>query len=150
MRLNKSIPIWRDANALLIAVENTVRHFPRYHKYTLGSEMRLKAMQICRLIAYAWQNKSRTPTVLPRLVDAVDDLKIQIQLAKELQALQNFAHFQQLTELAVSVGKQSGGWYRRVAKPELADSSAKRADSLCPNAANVRASAGAKRKASDR
>ncbi len=116
--LNQSIPIWRDANALLVAVENAVRHFPRYHKYTLGSEMRLKAMQICRLINYAWKNKSRAPQVLPKLIDAVDDLKIQIQLAKELQALQNFAQFQQLTELTVSVGKQSGGWYRRIANSQ--------------------------------
>ncbi len=37
------IPIWRDATQLLLNVEQAVKHFPRYHKYTLGSEMRQQA-----------------------------------------------------------------------------------------------------------
>ena len=48
--MNKSIPIWRDANALLLEVEQSVRHFTRYHKVTLGAEMRQQAMLVCRLI----------------------------------------------------------------------------------------------------
>ena len=34
------LPIWRDANRLLVIIEEAVRHFPRYHKYTLGTEDR--------------------------------------------------------------------------------------------------------------
>ena len=45
---------------------------------------------------------------------AVDDLKLQIQLAKELQVFRNFAEFERLSVLAVQIGKQSGGWLRRV------------------------------------
>ncbi len=63
----KQIPIWRDANRLLLEVEQSVRHFPRYHKYTLGTEMRQQAMTICRLISRAWHNKAAAPG-LPRLV----------------------------------------------------------------------------------
>ena len=48
MKIN--VPIWRDANRLLLSVERVVRRFPRYHKYTLGSELRQQAMLICRLI----------------------------------------------------------------------------------------------------
>lgn len=61
----KQIPIWRDANQLLLEIEQVVRHFPRYHKYTLGSELRQQAQ-----------------VLLPQLVIAVDDLKIQVQSAK--------------------------------------------------------------------
>jgi len=40
------LPIWRDANRLLPVVEQAVRSFPRYHKYTLGSDLRNQAMAI--------------------------------------------------------------------------------------------------------
>ncbi len=127
----KELPIWRDANRLLVAVEQSVRHFPRYHKYTLGSEMRRQAMNICRLIQRAWfeqrQRKNHATSVelqanLDRLIYAVDDLKLQLQLAKELQVFRDFTEFQRLAELTVSVGKQSGGWRKRATgrRPEVA------------------------------
>ncbi|MEN9503502.1 MAG: hypothetical protein RI964_2787 [Pseudomonadota bacterium] len=84
MMQRKDIPIWRDATQLLLAVEQAVRHFPRYHKYTLGTEMRQQAMKICQLVSRSWQDKARAPETLPRLVLAVDDLKIQLQLGREL------------------------------------------------------------------
>ena len=104
MKIN--VPIWRDANRLLLSVERVVRRFPRYHKYTLGSELRQQAMLICRLI-------HRVCRWLLRLVRAIDDLKLQLQLAKALALFQHFAEFEQLAGLAVEVGKQSGGWLRR-------------------------------------
>ncbi len=97
----KDIPIWRDANRLLLEIEQAVRHFPRYHKYTLGTEMRQQAMKICQLVGRAWRDKSHAPEILPRLVMAVDDLKIQLQLGRELQAFRNFAEFERLAGLAV-------------------------------------------------
>ena len=74
------IPIWRDASQLLLETERAVRHFTRYHKYTLGTEMRQQAMKICQLVSRAWRDKAHTADILPRLVLAVDDLKIQLQL----------------------------------------------------------------------
>jgi hypothetical protein len=114
MKLANNIPIWRDANQLLLLIECAVRHFPRYHKYTLGSEMRSQAMLICRLVSRAWHHKSQAQRLLSELTEAVDDMKIQVQLVKELHAWRNFAEFQRIVELLVSVGKQSGGWHRRV------------------------------------
>jgi hypothetical protein len=114
MMQRKDIPIWRDATQLLLAVEQAVRHFPRYHKYTLGTEMRQQAMKICQLVSRSWQDKARAPETLPRLVLAVDDLKIQLQLGRELQVFRNFAEFEKLAGLTVQVGKQSGGWLRRM------------------------------------
>jgi len=50
------LPLWRDAQRLLLDVEQVVRGFPRYHKYTLGSELRRQAMDINRLVARAAQH----------------------------------------------------------------------------------------------
>jgi hypothetical protein len=53
MRHLNHLPIWRDANRLLVAIEQAVRRFPRYHKYTLGTDLRRQAMNVCRLILRA-------------------------------------------------------------------------------------------------
>ena len=110
--VNNNYPIWRDANRLLLEVEQAVKHFPRYHKYTLGTELRQQAMLICQLVARAWREKTQNLAILKRLVATVDDLKIQLQLGKELQVFQNFSVFERLAALTVTVGKQSGGWLR--------------------------------------
>lgn len=39
------------------------------------------------------------------MVGAVDDIKLQIQLAKELQAFRSFNEFKAIAELAVDLGK---------------------------------------------
>ena len=110
--MNNNYPIWRDANRLLLEVEQAVKHFPRYHKYTLGTELRQKAMLICQLVARAWREKTQNLVILKQLVATIDDLKIQLQLGKELQVFQNFSVFERLATLTVTVGKQSGGWLR--------------------------------------
>lgn len=105
------LPIWRDANRLLVEIERAVRRFPRYHKYALGTDLRRQGMSVCRCIvraaAAAGDQRERA---LERLVLAVEDLKLSIQLAKELEAFASFAEFARLAELSVTVGKQSGGW----------------------------------------
>jgi hypothetical protein len=109
------LPIWRDANRLLLAIEQAVRVFPRYHKYTLGSELRRQAMQVCRLIMRAADQRDDPLRWLQQLVMAVDDLKLSVQLAEELEAFRSFKEFHAVAELAVAVGKQSGGWRKRSA-----------------------------------
>ena len=47
------LPIWRDANRLLLAIEQAVGQFSRYHKYSLGTDLRRQAMAVCRLILRA-------------------------------------------------------------------------------------------------
>jgi len=71
--MNKSIPLWRDANTLLLEIEKSVRYFPRYHKYTLGAEMRQQAMRICRLINRAFIDKESKLQTVKRLVMAIND-----------------------------------------------------------------------------
>ena len=107
-------PLWRDANRLLLAIEQAVRDFPRYHKYALGTDLRRQAMTICRLVRRAAPRGDDQAARVARVVEAVDDLKLQVQLGKELQAFQSFKQFQGIAGLAVAVGKQSGGWHKRL------------------------------------
>jgi len=111
----RQLPLWRDASQFLLEVEQAVRRFPRYHKYTLGSELRRQAMQICRLVARAAQcaETAQRERLVESLVWQVEDAKMSVQLAKELQAFCSFAQLQRLSEQAVVLGKQSGGWWKR-------------------------------------
>jgi hypothetical protein len=115
MRYLQHLPLWRDATALLLAIEQAVGHFPRYHKYALGADLRRQAMGVCRLVVRAYNDKPHQARQVERLTLAVDDLKVLIQLGKELEAFRRFDEFEAIARLAVAVGRQSGGWRRRLA-----------------------------------
>jgi hypothetical protein len=44
------LPIYRKAFDLTIFLENAVRNFSRYHKYSIGADLRNLSRQIVRLI----------------------------------------------------------------------------------------------------
>ena len=112
-------PVWRHAQRLLVLTEEAVRRFPRYHKYNLGSDLRRQAMQVCRLVNRAWRDPQGRSRHVAQLVVAVDEFKLLLQLGKDVRAFAGFGQFQQLAELAVGLGNQSGGWRRRLAdRPE--------------------------------
>ncbi|MDO8947225.1 MAG: four helix bundle protein [Desulfocapsaceae bacterium] len=117
------LPIWRDCNRLLLEIEQSVRGFPRYHKYTVGADMRRQAMVICRLLVRALDaERDKKLYQVRQMRLAIDDLKVMIQLAKEIKAFMNFQQFQVVSELVVTIGKQGGAWCRqltqRIARPE--------------------------------
>ncbi len=113
-------PIWRDANRLLVEIEQAVRCFPRYHKYATGGEFRRQVMHLCQSVSRALSATGDARLLQVRkLLDAVDDLKITIQLAKALQAFASFAAFQRIAELAVEIGKQGGAWMRHLSSAKV-------------------------------
>jgi hypothetical protein len=111
-------PIVRLAERLLLTIEEVVRQFPRYHKYTIGSELRQQAMSIMRLCHRAWHDKKQQSDWLKQLIWAIDDLKISLQLGKQIKAFKSFKQFEQLVLLIGELGKQSGGWYKQYHQKE--------------------------------
>lgn len=65
---------------LATEIEVAVRGFPRYHKYTLGTDLRRQAAVICRRVARAARFPERRCEALEALVLAVEDLKRSIQV----------------------------------------------------------------------
>jgi len=47
------LPIYKKAFELVVYFENIVRNFSRYHKYTLGSDLRRQSREVVRLIVRA-------------------------------------------------------------------------------------------------
>ena len=111
-------PIWRDTQALMLAIEQAVRDFPRYHKYTLGSDLRRLAMRISHTLHSALADTSSERLAqVSTLVVLLDDLKALLVIGKDLLAFKSFYAFEQLIRQARVVSQRAIGWrknlYRR-------------------------------------
>ncbi len=73
--------------------EKVVAGFSRYHKYTLGSELRNKSRGIVSLIVKANSAQDKHPQLV-RLREALEELLILVRIAKEAKAFKNFKYFQ--------------------------------------------------------
>jgi len=105
------LPIYKRAMDLTIYIENIVRGFSRYHKYTLGTELRNQSRRIVSLIIRANSEKNKLIT-LCSLRDTIEELKVMVRVCKEVKAFSNFKSFQTAAESAVSLSKQNEGWIK--------------------------------------
>ena len=111
-------PIYRDCRRLLVHAEEAVRRFTRYHKYTVGTDLRRQAMAVMRTVHHAVFDKARQVEHIEALVWRIDDYKLTLQLAMEVGAftqgakgVPSFAAFETAANLAAGIGKQCGGWH---------------------------------------
>jgi hypothetical protein len=89
----RHLPVWKAAMDLAVHLEHAVRRFPRYHKYTLGTELRQTAQRLCRWVARANNASGEARLALDQLVLAVDEMKTLLTLAQEMNAFANFNEF---------------------------------------------------------
>ena len=83
------LPIWQQANRLLLELEIIVKQFSRYHKYTIGTELRQVVLRLCKAIHRAFTSKYSKTKCIQDVVELIDDLKFQLGLEKELKAFIN-------------------------------------------------------------
>ena len=83
------LPIYKRAFDLNVYLETVVRNFSRYHKYTLGTELRNNARQTVRLIIRA-NNTHDKLKILTELRELLEELKLTLRICKEVKAFNNF------------------------------------------------------------
>jgi len=105
--------IVKAAERILVEVEKAVRAFPRYHKYAHGARLRDQAMAVAQAAHRAWRDRAHQVVAIERLSDAIDDMKISLQLGKQIEAFASFAQFEMLARLVSELGRQCGGWRRQ-------------------------------------
>jgi len=105
------LPIFKKMLELTVHIEQSVRHFPRYHKYTLGSELRGSCHHGLGVIAEANSTRDRGKLLL-ELRNDLERLKIHLVLAKEVQAFNKTRAFSRATEMTVEVSRQNEGWLK--------------------------------------
>jgi len=77
------LPIYKQAMDIAIHLEKVVAGFSRYHKYTLGSDLRQKSREIVMLIVKANNARQQRKAVLIQLRNALDELLLLVRLANE-------------------------------------------------------------------
>ncbi len=105
------LPIYKKALDVAVYFEQTVAGFSRYHKYTLGSEMRTKSREIVQRIIRANASRERQADLLA-LRAALEELLLLLRIGKEVKAFQSFRSYQHAAEAVVSVSRQNEGWLR--------------------------------------
>ena len=102
------LPIYKKAMDIAIYIENIVRGFSRYHKYTLGTDLRNLSREVVRLIIRANSEREKYLT-LCTLRDTIEELKVTVRICKEVKAFKNFNSFKYAVEEVVNLSKQKKG-----------------------------------------
>jgi len=106
------LPIYKAAYDLCLHIEQAVRKFPRYQKYTMGTDLREGARRVLKLIVRANARRDRAPTLL-EVREEVESLKAVLRLAHDVQAFASLKSFEHAVVLAVEVAKQNEGWLKQ-------------------------------------
>lgn len=109
------LPIYKKAFDLNVYLEKTVRHFSRYHKYTLGTELRETAREIVGLVVRANSQRARLETLL-QLREQLEKIKLTLRLCKEMKAFNSFNSFQVAINTVIDISRQNEGWIRSLSK----------------------------------
>ena len=87
---NENLPIFKAALDLTVYIDTIVKNQERYHKYSIGADIREHAKSMLFIINKANRSKGVDRVdVLKLLVDKCEECKTLMVLAKELKALKN-------------------------------------------------------------
>jgi len=107
----EGLPIYKAAVEVAVTLDGVVRRFGRHHKYALGLELRRQSIEIVQLVAAANRRDGRA-AAQERLCKCAENLKILVNLGKELQAFASFAQFAQVASQVVDLARQAEAWRR--------------------------------------
>lgn len=112
MMKNQLPEIAKKSERLLVDIEQAVRGFVRYHKYTVGTDLRNQAMSVVRMCHRTWRDRNNQVQWVSELVWAIDELKLTLQLCSQLHAFKSFKQFESIIRATEDVGRCAGGWKR--------------------------------------
>ncbi len=109
MAYTEHLPIYKSAYDLCLWFERVVAGFPRYHKYSLGSDMRDHARRVLKLVvrANAWRDKV---PVIVELREELEELKVLVRLCADVKGFPNFNSYEYAITQVVAIAKQNEGW----------------------------------------
>ena len=115
MAYYEGLPIYKAATDLVVALDGAVRRFSRFHKYSIGTQLRETALDVVLRVARANRRDGRE-AALEALCLRAEDLKILLNVAKEVKAFQSFNQYVQLMEQVVGLVRQAEGWRRSASR----------------------------------
>jgi len=108
---------------LTVYVEDTVKNFSRFHKYSIGARLRDACWEVVTGIVKANNTPvSQRRDLLVALRDKSEEIVIALTVAKELKAFPSFNSFQHAAKMALDLSRQSEGWLKSAGKPSSPES----------------------------
>jgi four helix bundle protein len=106
------LPIFKVSFDLAVHIEKIVKNFSRYHKYTLGTELRNQSRAIVEAIIEANSKKDDRREYLLALREKCEQLKVLARLCHESGGFQSTKAYLYTSEQIVNIAKQNEGWLR--------------------------------------
>jgi hypothetical protein len=111
MAHTEHLPIYKGCYDLCLYLEQVVHNFPRYQKYTLGTDLRDGARRALRLVVRANARRDKA-AVLLELREQLEELKVLLRLGQDVKAFANFNTFAHATQQVVELARQNEGWLK--------------------------------------
>lgn len=108
------LPIYKKAMDVAIHFEKVAAGFSRYHKYTLGTDLRNKSRKIVEQVIRANSSRDKLPQLL-QLREQLEELLVVIRICKEVKVFKSFSAFQLIVEEIIAISRQNEGWIRSMA-----------------------------------
>jgi len=106
------LPIYKKSLDLAIHFEKVVAGFSRYHKYTLGTELRTVSREVLLNIIRANDSREQRLPELIVLRAKLEELLLLVRMAKEVKAFKSFDSYQYAAQEVVNVSRQNEGWIK--------------------------------------
>ena len=104
MAQTEHLPIYKSAYDLCLYFEKIVLNFSRYHKYSIGADLRDGARGVLKLVVRANSHRDKIQTLL-LLREELEELKIMLRLCHDVKAFNNLNSFQHSIGLVTEIAK---------------------------------------------
>jgi hypothetical protein len=111
MAQTEHLPIYKATYDLCLYFEQIVRNFGRYHKYSLGQELRDGARRVLKLIVRA-NARTDKASVLLDIREELEELKVLLRLCHDAKGFANFNSFEHSIRLVTDIARQNEGWLK--------------------------------------
>ncbi len=111
MAQTEHLPIYKAAYDLCLYLEQVVHGFSRYHKYSLGADLRDGARRTLKLVVRANSRRDKSVTLLD-LREELEELKVLLRLCQDVKAFPRFNSFEHAMTQVVQIAKQNEGWLK--------------------------------------
>ena len=100
------LPIYKAAMDLAVYIETQVKNMSRYNKYSIGAELRKRALGALSLVVRANSIFKKTE-VLMELRITLEELRQLLFLAKETKALASFNTYKETMQKLETIARQN-------------------------------------------
>lgn len=106
------LPIFKASLDFAVYIEMIVKGFDKYHKYTIGVDLRTHSKKMLFLVNKANISKENRVKILTELRDSCEEMKMLLRLSKELKAFNSFNNFEHSSKLIVEICRQAQSWLK--------------------------------------